>query len=172
MISAAGRWNGKARNSTQQGGVFGNRRVAGGAPARLGIWIEQTEGAKFRLRMMTEIKTSGVNDILYRHHRWLEGFSGGDQRGVCRDANPDLHCAFDQKFPGFLLLEGSQTGGQGAEKHLPRRICRRGLGARDLRPSRLCGVANGRMPFPSLPTPRRCGKGSTPRMRLTSLFCI
>jgi putative transposase len=30
----------------------------------LGIWIEQTEGAKFWLRVMTEIKTRGVNDIL------------------------------------------------------------------------------------------------------------
>ena len=30
----------------------------------LGIWIEQTEGAKFWLRVMTEIKSRGVNDIL------------------------------------------------------------------------------------------------------------
>ena len=30
----------------------------------LGIWIEQTEGAKFWLRVMTELKNRGVNDIL------------------------------------------------------------------------------------------------------------
>lgn len=30
----------------------------------LGIWVEQTEGAKFWLQIMTEIKNRGVNDIL------------------------------------------------------------------------------------------------------------
>ncbi len=30
----------------------------------LGIWIEQTEGAKFWLKVMTELKHRGVNDVL------------------------------------------------------------------------------------------------------------
>lgn len=30
----------------------------------LGLWIEQTEGAKFWLRVMTELKTRGVEDVL------------------------------------------------------------------------------------------------------------
>jgi putative transposase len=30
----------------------------------LGLWIEQTEGAKFWLRVMTELKTLGVEDVL------------------------------------------------------------------------------------------------------------
>ena len=30
----------------------------------LGLWIEQTEGAKFWLRVMNELKTRGVNDVL------------------------------------------------------------------------------------------------------------
>jgi len=30
----------------------------------LGIWIEQTEGAKFRLRVMNELKNRGVADML------------------------------------------------------------------------------------------------------------
>jgi putative transposase len=30
----------------------------------LGLWIEQTEGAKFWLKMMNELKTRGLNDIL------------------------------------------------------------------------------------------------------------
>ena len=29
----------------------------------LGLWIEQTEGAKFWLRVMNEIKNRGVNDV-------------------------------------------------------------------------------------------------------------
>lgn len=30
----------------------------------LGLWIEQTEGAKFWLKVMTELKNRGVNDVL------------------------------------------------------------------------------------------------------------
>jgi putative transposase len=40
----------------------------------LGIWIEQTEGAKFWLRVMTEIKSRGVNDILIAVVDGLRGF--------------------------------------------------------------------------------------------------
>ena len=40
----------------------------------LGIWIEQTEGAKFWLRVMTEIKNRGVNDILIAVVDGLKGF--------------------------------------------------------------------------------------------------
>jgi putative transposase len=40
----------------------------------LGIWIEQTEGAKFWLRVMTEIKNRGVNDMLIAIIDGLKGF--------------------------------------------------------------------------------------------------
>jgi putative transposase len=40
----------------------------------LGIWIEQTEGSKFWLRVMTEIKNRGVNDILIAIVDGLKGF--------------------------------------------------------------------------------------------------
>lgn len=40
----------------------------------LGIWIEQTEGAKFWMRVMTEIKNRGVNDILIAVVDGLKGF--------------------------------------------------------------------------------------------------
>ena len=40
----------------------------------LGIWIEQTEGAKFWLRVMTELKSRGVNDILIAIVDGLKGF--------------------------------------------------------------------------------------------------
>lgn len=40
----------------------------------LGIWIEQTEGAKFWLRVMTEIKNRGVSDILIAVVDGLKGF--------------------------------------------------------------------------------------------------
>jgi putative transposase len=40
----------------------------------LGLWIEQTEGAKFWLRVMTELKNRGVNDILIAVVDGLKGF--------------------------------------------------------------------------------------------------
>src|ERR671929_534108 len=40
----------------------------------LGLWIEQTEGAKFWLRVMTELKDRGVQDILIAVVDGLKGF--------------------------------------------------------------------------------------------------
>lgn len=40
----------------------------------LGLWIEQTEGAKFWLRVMNEIKTRGVNDVFIAVVDGLKGF--------------------------------------------------------------------------------------------------
>src|ERR1700716_4365313 len=40
----------------------------------LGLWIEQTEGAKFWLRVMTELRNRGVNDILIAVVDGLKGF--------------------------------------------------------------------------------------------------
>jgi len=40
----------------------------------LGIWIEQTEGAKFWLRVMNELKNRGVGDILIAVVDGLKGF--------------------------------------------------------------------------------------------------
>lgn len=40
----------------------------------LGLWIEQTEGAKFWLKVMNELKTRGVADILIAVVDGLTGF--------------------------------------------------------------------------------------------------
>ena len=40
----------------------------------LGLWIEQTEGAKFWMRVMSELKNRGVNDILIAVMDGLKGF--------------------------------------------------------------------------------------------------
>jgi putative transposase len=45
-----------------------------GAKEILGIWIEQTEGAKFWLRVMNELKNRGVADILVAVVDGLKGF--------------------------------------------------------------------------------------------------
>ena len=40
----------------------------------LGLWIEQTEGAKFWLRVMNELRSRGLNDILIAVVDGLKGF--------------------------------------------------------------------------------------------------
>jgi putative transposase len=40
----------------------------------LGLWIEQTEGAKFWLRVMNDLKSRGVNDVLIAVVDGLKGF--------------------------------------------------------------------------------------------------
>jgi len=45
-----------------------------GSKEILGLWIEQTEGAKFWLRVMNELKTRGVQDILIAVVDGLKGF--------------------------------------------------------------------------------------------------
>lgn len=47
---------------------------ADGGKDVLGLWIEQTEGAKFWLRVMNELKTRGVNDVLIAVVDGLKGF--------------------------------------------------------------------------------------------------
>ena len=41
----------------------------------LGLWIEQTEGAKFWLRVMNELRNRGVTDILIAVVDGLKGFA-------------------------------------------------------------------------------------------------
>jgi putative transposase len=45
-----------------------------GAKEILGLWIEQTEGAKFWLRVMNELKNRGVEDVLIAVVDGLKGF--------------------------------------------------------------------------------------------------
>lgn len=45
-----------------------------GEKERLGLWIAQTEGAKFWLSVMTELKNRGVQDILIACVDGLKGF--------------------------------------------------------------------------------------------------
>jgi putative transposase len=40
----------------------------------LGLWIEQTEGAKFWLKVMNDLKNRGLNDILIAVVDGLKGF--------------------------------------------------------------------------------------------------
>ncbi len=48
--------------------------TADGTKDILGLWIENTEGAKFWLRVMNELKNRGVNDVLIAVVDGLKGF--------------------------------------------------------------------------------------------------
>ena len=47
---------------------------ADGTKEILGLWLEQNEGAKFWLRVMTEMKNRGVEDVLLAVVDGLKGF--------------------------------------------------------------------------------------------------
>jgi putative transposase len=96
----------------------------------LGIWIEQTEGAKFWLRVVTR----GAQDILIAVVDGLKGFPRSNQRRFPADRRSDLHRSPDPPFDGFCLLEGLQKRGAGIANRLSRgRCCRRAGRPRRLR---------------------------------------
>src|SRR3546814_17235917 len=48
--------------------------IADGTKVVLGLWLEQNEGAKFWLRVMNELRNSGVEDIMLAVVDGLKGF--------------------------------------------------------------------------------------------------
>jgi transposase-like protein len=56
----------------------------------LGIWIEQTEGAKFWLKVFTDVKTRGLPGHPHCGDRRSERHERGPGGGVSRDDPPDL----------------------------------------------------------------------------------
>ena len=85
----------------------------------LGLWIETSEGAKFWLRVMNELKNRGVEDMLDRRRRRPEGLSGGDQRGFPADDRADLHRPSHPKLDGFRVVERPQSHRRRTEESLP-----------------------------------------------------
>jgi hypothetical protein len=148
-----------------------------GSKEILGLWIEQTEGAKFWLRAMNELKGRGVGDILIAvadkfaqpAQAWLrrpEGLPRSDQRRLPADDRPDLHRPPDPQRHGLRLVERPQAGRPGAARRLPGRDAGGGHGgARRLRgqplgsqisgdPAELATASGARHPVLRLPRKR------------------
>ena len=88
----------------------------------LGLWIEQTEGAKFWLRVMTELKSRGVEDILIALDRWAHRLSGRDSCGVSADARSTrASCISCGAAWPLCRYEGPEASRRRAARDLPRR---------------------------------------------------
>ena len=75
----------------------------------LGLWIETSEGAKFWLRVMAELKNRGVEDILIAIVDGLKGFPEAIAAVFSADDRADLHRPPHPQFHGFRLMERPQA---------------------------------------------------------------
>jgi transposase-like protein len=93
--------------------------VPDGTKDVLGLWIEQTEGPKFWLRVMTELKRRGVEDVLVVEVDGLKGFPEAITTVFPPGGGPDLHRAPAALLAGLRDLATSEGGGGGPEGDLP-----------------------------------------------------
>ena len=87
----------------------------------LGIWIEQTEGAKFWLRVMNELKNRGVADILIAVVDGLKGFPDAINAVFPETIVQTCIVHLIRKQHELRLLEGPQADRAGAAQRLSRR---------------------------------------------------
>jgi len=102
----------------------------------LGLWIEQTEGAKFWLKVMNELKARGVADFLIAVVDGLTGFP--DAIGAVfpqttvqtpdRGRGQALHRPPDPQLAGLRVVEGPPRGHPRHQGDLPGRDGRGGCG--------------------------------------------
>ena len=85
----------------------------------LGMWTAANEGAKFWLRVMSELQARGRSGCADCGGGRSEGVSGGDRDGVSGGDGADLHRAPDPVFAGARFVEDAQGSGVGAAADLP-----------------------------------------------------
>ena len=139
----------------------------------LGLWIEQTEGAKFWLRVMNELKNRGVQDILLAVVDGLKGFPEAInatfpetvvQTCIVHLIRHSMNFASwkDRKHVAKALRDvyRPRTPMPAWRRWMPSRPA---PGARNIRPSHRAGGATGNTSRPSLSSPRRYAELSTPQ---------
>ena len=101
---------------------------ADGTKDILGLWIENTEGAKFWLRVMNELKNRGVSDLLIAVVDGLKGFPEAITAVFPQTNVWKLHHSSHPSFDGFRLLERPQGPRRCVEDDLSgqRRRCGQG----------------------------------------------
>jgi putative transposase len=88
---------------------------ADGTKEILGLWIEQSEGAKFWHERTQKPRRRGRAD---RHRRRPEGLSRGNRGGLSAGPGADLRRASHPPLAGLCLLQGPQGGGGSVEANL------------------------------------------------------
>ena len=82
-----------------------------------GIWIEQTEGAKFWLKVFNELRGRSVGDILIAVVDGLKGLAEAIETAF-PSTTVRLPRASHPQQPGLRKLEGPQARGYGAASDL------------------------------------------------------
>ena len=120
----------------------------------LGIWIEQTEGAKFWLKVFNDLKTRGCADIIIAVTDGLKGMSEALAVGLSEHDAADLPRPPDSQQPRFGGLAGPEGARSRVARDLHRGVRRgrerrrwtplpRARGAGDFRRSSRCGARRG-----------------------------
>jgi putative transposase len=99
---------------------------ADGTKDILGIWIETSEGAKFWLKVMNELRNRGVEDILIAVVDGLKGFPEAIEAVFPKAIVQTCIVHLIGRQPRFRVVEGPEIAGAGAARDLPRqgRRCR------------------------------------------------
>ena len=84
----------------------------------LKLWIENTEGAKFWMKVFNNLKTRGVADILIAVTDGLKGMPEAPGHRLPGHHAANLHRASDPQQPGLRQLEGPQGAGGGDQADL------------------------------------------------------
>jgi putative transposase len=94
----------------------------------LGMWVAQTEGAKFWLGVVTELKNRGVQDIFIACG-WAERIARSDRGSLPEGRSAAMYRALGEAIVELCQLERTQGGGFGPEADLQRGHPRRGRDA-------------------------------------------
>ena len=138
----------------------------------LGIWIEQTEGAKFWLRVMNELKQRGLGDILIAVVDGLKGFPEAInavfpetvvQTCIVHLIRHSLEfVSWKDRKPVVPALRTTGPRTPKPEGQLSR-LLTKALGVRNTLPSPKAGGGIGPRSYPSSPTLKVCAGSSTPQ---------
>jgi hypothetical protein len=100
----------------------------------LGLWAGEHgdgEGAKYWLRVLSEIKNRGTQDCLIAVSDGLKGLPGGHRHRLAPDHHPNLHCS-----PAAQLLPLRVEEGLVRDREGPQARLHRGVGVRRAGPVR------------------------------------
>jgi len=89
-----------------QGRLSGHRHQHDGEKEVLGLWIAQTEGAKFWLQVVTELRNRGVQDIFIACVDGLKA-SRKPSRPSIPGQRPTVHRPYGAEQPELRFLENA-----------------------------------------------------------------